>query len=240
MKWSRSVVSDSLRPHRRQPTRLPRPWDSPGKNTGVGCHFLLHRIDIDALKIFENSLSFLRIYIYIFKESKMKILVTQSYQTLCNPMDCSPPGSSVQARIVEWVAFSFSGDLPSPGIKPGSPALHADFMYLFTFYRLSYWESQNEKWTWKSLSRVWLFPTPRTATTIHGLLQARILEWAAFPFSRGSSQPRAQTQVSHVAGRFFTTELWGKRGEDKSSLNLEPDYSKYSPDPWPQSHLGVC
>ena len=36
-----SVVSDSVRPHRRQPTRLPRPWDSPGKNTGVGCHFLL-------------------------------------------------------------------------------------------------------------------------------------------------------------------------------------------------------
>ena len=36
-----SVVSDSVRPHRQQPTRLPRPWDSPGKNTGVGCHFLL-------------------------------------------------------------------------------------------------------------------------------------------------------------------------------------------------------
>ena len=34
-------MSDSVRPHRRQPTRLPRPWDSPGKNTGVGCHFLL-------------------------------------------------------------------------------------------------------------------------------------------------------------------------------------------------------
>ena len=39
--WVTSVVSDSLRPQRRQPTRLPRPWDSPGKNTGVGCHFLL-------------------------------------------------------------------------------------------------------------------------------------------------------------------------------------------------------
>ena len=38
---SRSVVSDSVRPHRRQPTRLPHPWVSPGKNTGVGCHFLL-------------------------------------------------------------------------------------------------------------------------------------------------------------------------------------------------------
>ena len=43
MLLSQSVVSDSFRPHRRQPTRLPRPWDSPGKNTGVGCHFLLQR-----------------------------------------------------------------------------------------------------------------------------------------------------------------------------------------------------
>ena len=41
-----SVVSDSVRPHRRQPTRLPRPWDSPGKNTGVGCHFLLQCIKV--------------------------------------------------------------------------------------------------------------------------------------------------------------------------------------------------
>jgi len=39
-------VSDSVRPHRRQPTRLPRPWDSPGKNTGVGCHFLLQRMKV--------------------------------------------------------------------------------------------------------------------------------------------------------------------------------------------------
>ena len=41
--------------------------------------------------------------------------------------------------------------------------------------------------------------------TVHGILQARILEWVAFPFSRGSSQPRAQTQVSHIAGGFFTS-----------------------------------
>ena len=53
-----------------------------------------------------------------------------------------------------------------------------------------------EKWEWKSLSRVWLFPTPWT----HGILQARILEWVAVPFSRGSSQPRDRTQVSCVAG----------------------------------------
>ena len=42
-------VADSVRPHRRQPTRLPRPWDSPGKNTGVGCHFLLQCVKVKLL-----------------------------------------------------------------------------------------------------------------------------------------------------------------------------------------------
>ena len=46
--------------------------------------------------------------------------------------------------------------------------------------------------------------------TDHGILQARILEWVAFPFSRGSSQPREQTQVSHIAGGFFTSWATGK------------------------------
>ena len=55
---------------------------------------------------------------------------------------------------------------------------------------------------WKSLSSVQLFAT--LWTTVHGILQARILEWVAFPFSRGSSQRRDQTQVSHIAGGFFT------------------------------------
>ena len=44
-----SVVSDSVRPHGLQPTRLLRPWDSPGKNTGVGCHFLLHRLRLNKI-----------------------------------------------------------------------------------------------------------------------------------------------------------------------------------------------
>ena len=59
---------------------------------------------------------------------------------------------------------------------------------------------------WKSLSRVRLFATP---WTVHGILQARILEWVAFPFSRGSSQPRDPTQVSHIEGGFFT--IWTTR-----------------------------
>ena len=63
-------MSDSVRPHRRQPTRLPHPWDSPGKNTGVGCHFLLQCMKV-----------------------KSESEVTQSCLTLSDPMDCSPPGS---------------------------------------------------------------------------------------------------------------------------------------------------
>ena len=65
-----------------------------------------------------------------------------------------------------------------------------------------------EKKVKKSLSRVRLFATPRT-TRLHGILQARIMEWVAFPFSRGSSQPKDQTQVSHIAGGFFTS--WANR-----------------------------
>ena len=82
-------MSNSVRPHRRQPTRLPRPWDSPGKNTGVGCHFLLQCMKV-----------------------KSESEVAQSCPTLRDPMDCSLPGSSVrgifQARVLEWGASAFS------------------------------------------------------------------------------------------------------------------------------------
>ena len=60
----------------------------------------------------------------------MQALVAQLCLTLCSPMDCSPPGSSVhgilQARILEWVAIPFPGDLPNLGIEPVSPALQMD------------------------------------------------------------------------------------------------------------------
>ena len=63
------------------------------------------------------------------------------------------------------------------------------------------------KWKWKLLSRVQLWDT--RDYTVQGLFQVRILEWVAFPFSRGSSQPRDGTQVSDIAGRFFTS--WATR-----------------------------
>ena len=82
-------MSDSVRPHRRQPTRLHRPWDSPGKNTGVGCHFLLQCMKV-----------------------KSQSEVAQLCPTLRDPMDCSLPGSSVhgifQVRVLEWGAIAFS------------------------------------------------------------------------------------------------------------------------------------
>ena len=98
-------MSDSVRPHRRQPTRLPHLWDSPGKNTGVGCHFLLQCIKV-----------------------KSESEVVQSCPTLSDPMDCSLPGSSIhgifQARVLEWGAIAFSltlrGGLISTWAKPPS------------------------------------------------------------------------------------------------------------------------
>ena len=79
-------MSDSVRPHRWQPTRLPCPWDTQGTNTGVGCHFLLQCIRV-----------------------KSESEVAQSCLTLSNSMDGSPPDSSIhgifQARVLEWGAL---------------------------------------------------------------------------------------------------------------------------------------
>ena len=78
-----------MQPHRRQPARLPRPWDSPGTKTGVGCHFLLQCMKV-----------------------KSEREVAQLCPTLSDPMDYSPPGSSVhgilQARILEWGTITLS------------------------------------------------------------------------------------------------------------------------------------
>ena len=78
-----------VQPQRWQPTSLPHPWDCPGKNTGVGCHFLLQ-----CMKVKSDS------------------EVAQSCPTLRDPMDCSPPGSSIhgtfQARVLEWGDIDFS------------------------------------------------------------------------------------------------------------------------------------
>ena len=59
--------------------------------------------------------------------------------------------------------------------------------------------------------------------TVHGILQARILEWVAFPFSRRSSQPRDQIQISHIAGGFFTS--WATREAHRILLLVKIDFA---------------
>ena len=90
---------DSVQPHRRQPSRLPRPWDSPGKNTGVACHFLLQCVKV---------------------KSESECEVAQLCPTLSDPMDYSLPGSSIrgifQARGLEWGAIAFSVVYPCNGV----------------------------------------------------------------------------------------------------------------------------
>ena len=112
-------MSDSVRPHRWQPTRLPHPWDSPGKNNGVGCYFLLQCMKV-----------------------KSESEVAQLCLTLSNPMDCSPPGSSIhgifQARVLEWGAKI----TPWPNhqlnqTQPLTCVLHADRLILRCYIPLT-------------------------------------------------------------------------------------------------------
>ena len=115
-----------MRPQRWQPTRLPRPWDSPGKNTGVGCHFLLQCMKV-----------------------KSKSQVARSCPTLSDPMDCSLPGSSVhgifQARVLEWGAIAFS----------------SLSLYIYNWITLLYnWNTVNQFSSVQLLSHVRLFVTP--------------------------------------------------------------------------------
>ena len=125
-------MSDSVRPQRQQPTRLPHPWDSPGKNTGVGCHFLLQCMKV-----------------------KSESEVAQSCPTLSDPMDCSLPGSSIhgifQARVLEWGAIAFSRETDLVSYKKRcSVSFHS--------------------WRWKNISMgfenhyIYLFKTNKSET----------------------------------------------------------------------------
>ena len=158
-------MSDSVRPHRRQPTRFPCSWDSPGKNTGVGCHFLLQCMKV-----------------------KSESEVAQLCPSLRDPMDCSPPGSSIpgilQARTLEWGAISFP----------------------------SAW-----KWKVKVklLSRVRLLVTPRTAAhqAPPSMGFSRQEYWSGVPLPRSFKTEMARTsrsvwKPSAAWKQEWTTEVW--------------------------------
>ena len=197
-----SVVSDSAWPHRQQPTRLPWPWDSRGKNTGVGCHFLLQCMKVES-------------------ESESDSEVAQSCLTLQDPMDCSLPGSSVhgifQARVLEWGAIAFSPFLfgsrliSSPHLT-WKPVLTSWFVFHLEVRHLSLGShsilytllvccvclvSQSCLTLCESMDCIYEAPLSVE------ILQARLLEWVARASSRGSSQPRDRAQVSCVAEGLF-------------------------------------
>ena len=164
-------MSDSVQPQRQQPTRLPRPWDSPGKNTGVGSHFLLQCMKV-----------------------KSESEVAQSCPTLSDPMDCSLPGSSVhgifQARVLEWGAIAFSIVFPAAAAA-------------------------------KLLQSC---PTPSDpmdcslpGSSVHGIFQAGVLEWGAiafcsFPYQGSNPYPL------HWKCRILTIGLPDPRGNRYEQL----------------------
>ena len=135
-----SVMSDPVRPHRRQPTRLPRPWDSPGKNTGVGCHFLLQCMKV-----------------------KSESEVTQSCPTLSDPIDCSSPGPSIhgvfQARVLEWAAIAFSG-FSSADLKRVEYMLPMSFEETQTCCDLPFWPSTTQQYRSSEAGAPWEISRP--------------------------------------------------------------------------------
>ena len=169
-------MSDSVQPHRWKPTRLPHSWDSPGKNTGVGCHFLLQCMKV-----------------------KSEREVAQSCLTHSNPMDCSLPGSAVhgifQARVLEWGAIAL-GREQSPTLTPGhwSSIIFASSAFQPLLSATAY------VCTCQVTS---LCPTLCDFMDCNlswdSILQTRILEWVAMHSSKGSSQPRDQTHISYVS-----------------------------------------
>ena len=132
-----------MRSHRQQPTRLPCPWESLGKNTGVGCHFLLQCVKV-----------------------KSEREVSQSCPTLSDPMDCSPPGFSVhgvfQARVLEWGAIAFSINSSRSLLIESCifSILFPEFLIIFTIIILNSFSGSlptSSSFTWTSVFLVYSF-----------------------------------------------------------------------------------
>ena len=156
----------------------------------------------------------------------MKVKVAQSCPTLCDPMNCTIPGSFVhgilQARILEWVSVPFFRGFSQPRDQTQVSLIAGGF---FTIWATS--EALYMcvcvcvcvcVWTWKKVTlllaqsclTLWdPMNCSSPGSSVHGISQARILEWIASPFSRRSYQPRDQSWVSCIAGRFFT--IWATR-----------------------------
>ena len=170
-----------MRPHRQRPTRLPRPWDSPGKNTGVGCHFLLQCMKV-----------------------KSESEVAQSCPTPSDPMDCRPlrtwdfPGEYWNQYFAFICSFSSSMFFDKPTIALGDMkhSLWRDLCFKS--------ESANEvPQSCPTLCDPMVCSLP--GSSVHGIFQARVLEWVTISFSRGSSWCREQalSHLSHQGSPLF-------------------------------------
>ena len=162
------------------------------------------------------------VYIYIYNKYYCCRFITKSCPTLCGPMDCRPPGSSVrgisQARILEWVAISFFR-----GSSWSRNRTHISYVSCIgkvdSLQQCHLGSPINTVCC--VLNHVQLSATPWTvAHQAHlsiGILQAGILGWVAKPSSRGSFWPRDRTQGFHLADRFFT--IWAP-GKVNKNYNL--------------------
>ena len=154
-----------------------------------------------------------RCFKFCIRICKVKVLVTQVCLTLCDPMDYSPPGSSIcgifQAGILEWVAIPFSrGFSQSRDWTPVSCIAGRFFTIWTTSETVLEYRKLNAVRSEVLVSQLCSALCPMDCSplgsSVHGILQARILKWVAIPFSRGFSQPRDRTQASRIAGRFLT------------------------------------
>ena len=144
------------------------------------------------------------------------------------------PYGLLPTRQAYWIRLAFPslGYLPNPRMEPVSPALLMESVPLSQLGSPAKTLCMYE--VWKSLSCIWLFATPWTV--VHGILQARILEWVLVPtLFPGSSQPRNQTQVSHIADRFFTS--WVTREAPKILEWVAYPFSSRSS--WPRKWTGI-
>ena len=153
------------------------------------------------------------------------MFIAQSCLTLCNPMDCSPPGSSVhgilQARILEWVAIPFSRGSSQARDQTQVSCIASRFFTIWATREASMIPYASElshsswvrplatPWTVVAKSCLTLCNSSSPGSSVHGILQVRILEWVVIPFSRGSFWPRDQTRVSSIADGRFT--IWAIR-----------------------------
>ena len=173
-------------PHRRQPTRLPCPWDSPGKNTGVGCHFLLHRGLFNKVKGLNSNL-----------KGTCDLPLVPSPVWRFVPVDwgmlwseCAPSPKSYIRNLISKLMVLGGGTL-------GVIRKVIDCVCTCVLSHPTIWDPMDSS---------------PPGSSVHGISQTRKLEWVAISFSRGSSWASAQTHVSCpcIAGRLFTTETPGK------------------------------